>query len=313
MRFWLAPLAGAILWAQTPAPKPVAPVKPAATAPAPAVETAAVPGPNAVVFTVGTEKMTRAQFESFVSNLPENLQKEVSSGNKRRVADQLADLMAMAQEAHRLGLDQKPDVKQQIALQTDSALAQAVVQNLSKTMPVPEAAVAKYYADHKSEYESATARHILIRFQGSRVPIRPGQKDLTEAEALAKAQALRKRIIDGEDFAAVAKAESDDTGSGADGGSLGSFTRGRMVPEFENVVFTQPVGTVSEPIKTQFGYHLIQVQERSVKPLTEVRPEIEQKLRGEMLQQAIKDIHNKSTIVLDEAYFGKPVAPEAGN
>ena len=93
-----------------------------------------------------------------------------------------------------------------------------------------DAAVAKYYDEHKSEYESATARHILIRVQGAPMPAAEGKKELTEAEGLAKAQSIQKRIAGGEDFAKVAKAESDDTQSGAQGGDLGVVKRGMMVP-----------------------------------------------------------------------------------
>ena len=83
-----------------------------------------------------------------------------------------------------------------------------------------------------------------------------------DAEALAKIKAIRKRIEAGESFADVAKEVSEDTGSGAEGGDLGWFARGRMVPEFEEAAFSLEPGKVSEPIKTQFGYHLIFVEEK---------------------------------------------------
>ena len=89
----------------------------------------------------------------------------------------------------------------------------------------------------------ATARHILVK---------------TVEEALE----LKGRIDEGEDFAEMAKAHSD-CPSGKSGGSLGKFGPGKMVKEFDAVVFGDlPVGQVSEPIKTSFGYHLIQVEKR---------------------------------------------------
>src|SRR4030095_104336 len=96
-------------------------------------------------------------------------------------------------------------------------------------MKPAEADGQKYYDAHKGEYEKIKARHILIRFKGSPVPAGE-KKDLTEEEALAKTKALRARIVGGEDFATIAKAESDDTGSGAAGGSLDFFGPGQMVP-----------------------------------------------------------------------------------
>ena len=146
------------------------------------------------------------------------------------------------------------------------------------------------------------------RARASARPLKADQKDLTEEEALAKTQAIRERLVKGEDFAVVAKGESDDTGSGAQGGDLGTFGRGRMVPVFEDAAFTQAVGAISEPVKSPFGYHLIQVQERNSKPFEEVRPEIEKRLQGENAKQAMDAVKNSSKPVLDEAYFGKPAA-----
>jgi parvulin-like peptidyl-prolyl isomerase len=101
----------------------------------------------------------------------------------------------------------------------------------------------------------------------------------TDAEALALANELRERILAGEDFAALAQAYSDDTGSAANGGDLGWFGRGRMVAPFEEAAFSLPVGEVSEPIKTDFGYHLIEVTEKDAE-----RPKDEAQLQQERAQ-----------------------------
>jgi parvulin-like peptidyl-prolyl isomerase len=187
-------------------------------------------------------------------------------------------------------------------------LASALYQQfLGEAAPDP-AAVQKYYEEHKNEYEQATARHILIRFQGSRVPLKPNQKDLTDAEALAKTKELAARLQKGEDFAMLAQAESDDTGTAASGGSLGSFGHGQMVPEFDRAVFSQPLGQLSEPVRTQFGYHLIKVEQRGVQPLEQVRPAIEQRLKPQGAQKMMDEVKKKFAAVLDEGYFG-PATP----
>ncbi len=86
-----------------------------------------------------------------------------------------------------------------------------------------------------------------------------------EADALKKIQDARKRIVDdGEDFATVAKEVSEDPGSAPNGGDLGCFSKGQMVPEFEKAAFSLEKGEVSQPIKTDFGYHIIQVYD--IKP-----------------------------------------------
>lgn len=88
----------------------------------------------------------------------------------------------------------------------------------------------------------------------------PGPRD--DAATLAEAQSLRERLVAGEDFATLAQEYSDDTGSGAQGGDLGWFGRGSMVAPFEEAAFSLEPGQISEPIKSDFGYHLIEVIEK---------------------------------------------------
>lgn len=101
----------------------------------------------------------------------------------------------------------------------------------------------------------------------------------SDAEALALANQLRERILAGEDFAALAQAYSDDRGSAVEGGDLGWFAKGTMVPEFDQAAFSLPIGEVSEPIKTTYGYHLIEVLERD-----QARPKAEAQLKQENAQ-----------------------------
>ncbi len=315
---------GAALWAQAPAasPKPAAPAKPkpAAAKPptAPAANPAAQQPPQApvsnadpVVFSVGSKSMTRSQFDEFFKSLSPNVKAELGGESpqaRRRVAQQIADVMTFGEEARRLGLDQKPATRMQIFLQEQNALSAILYNHLMESSKPSEDAVKAWYDEHKNEYENAKARHILIRFQGSQVPIRKDQKDLTDAEALEKAKQLRERLVKGEDFAAIAKAESDDVGSGSQGGDLGSFTRGRMVPVFEEAAFSLPINEISQPVKSQFGYHIIQVQERSKQPLESVRAEIEKRLRTEGARKAMEGIRANGKAVMDDTYFG-PATP----
>jgi len=88
----------------------------------------------------------------------------------------------------------------------------------------------------------------------------PGPRD--DAETLALANELRQRLLDGEDFATLAAEYSDDPGSAANGGELGWFGKGQMVAPFEEAAFSLAEGEISEPVKSDFGYHLIEVLER---------------------------------------------------
>ncbi len=256
--------------------------------------------------------MTKTQFERLLASLPANVRTQASTPDgKRQLAERLAEMKVLAQEARRLGLQSQPDTAAQMKLQEDNFLASTLYQQLVATAKPSETDLKAAYDARKSEFEQAKARHILIRFAGSRVPLRKDQKDLTEAEALAKATELRARIVKGEDFAAIAKTDSDDTGSGASGGDLGQLTRGRTVPEFEQAVFTLPINQVSEPLKTQFGYHLIQVQERGTLEFDKVKADLEREKATDLATQQVKALHDKARITLSESYFGAPAAPEA--
>jgi len=140
-------------------------------------------------------------------------------------------------------------------------------------MPEP-AEIEEYYDDNLTTAftnpERAKTRHILIRAGAE-------ASDEERAAAKAKAEALLARAQAGEDFATLAEADSDDSGSATRGGDLGWFERGRMVPEFDQVAFTLEPGTLSEVIETSFGYHIILVEERDPggpQTLAEARDEI---------------------------------------
>jgi len=258
-----------------------------------------------VVLTVGSERITRSMFQAIIDSMPAQQQAQLTTPDARRsLAEQVAELKVMAQEARMRKLDQSAAVRAKVALQSDQILANAVYQELTAGN-ADDADLRAYYAAHKQDWDQVKARHILIRMQGSRVPVREGHKDLTDEEALAKAKEVRAKIVAGAKFEDQAQAESDDTGSGENGGDLGTFGAGQMVPEFDEVVFKAPVGQVTEPIKTAYGYHLILVEERKSKPFEDARGEIEQKIRPEMGQKAIEALKAKTAVVYDEAYFGK--------
>ena len=267
------------------------------------------PAADPVVLSIGADKITKAQFEQIMEQAsqpqPGQPRPPITPEARRQLAENLGELIALAQEARAEKLEDTPDVKLQLFLRTNQILASSLFQKINAGIMPAEADKRAYFNEHKQDWEQVTARHILIRFQGSAVPLKDGQKDLTDEEALAKTKDLRAKIVAGGDFAAIAKAESDDTGSGANGGDLGEFTRGRMVPQFEESAFSLPVNQVSEPVKSQFGYHLIQVQKHETKKFEDVQDEISEKIKPEMAQKAVDNLKNKVTITFDQTYFGK--------
>jgi peptidyl-prolyl cis-trans isomerase D len=163
---------------------------------------------------------------------------------------------------------------------------------LRDTIQIPEAEVRNHYQQNLSSYqlpERVRASHILLKTEG---------KSPEETEKIkAKATELLLRVKQGADFAQLARKNSEDTVSAANGGDLGVFGRGSMVPEFENAAFTLAVGAISDLVKTQFGFHIIKVTEKQPSR-TQTFEEVESLIRPTLLQrkadQMAQDLADKA-------------------
>ncbi|HUB81247.1 MAG TPA: peptidylprolyl isomerase [Bryobacteraceae bacterium] len=295
----------------TPPPAPQAPPTPQVhlSVENPEIKAPEVP-PDRVVITVGDIKITAAEFNAFIDGLPAQYQKMAHGNGRRQLAENIVKTLTLAEEAQKRKLDQTNQFKVQELFQHYNLMANALATETNKDLQISEADVRQYYEAHKNEFETVHAKHILIRFQGSQVPVKAGQKDLTDAEALAKAQDIRKQIQDGADFATIAKAESDDAGSGANGGELPPFRHGQMVPTFEKAAFALKPGELSEPVKSQFGYHIILVVSHDTKPFEEVHAELENRMKPEQSQKAVNnliaELEKANPAVLDPEFFPPP-------
>jgi peptidyl-prolyl cis-trans isomerase D len=155
---------------------------------------------------------------------------------------------------------------------------------MAAAQPVDEERLSKRYEELKSELaapEQRRVRHILVKVAED-APAQAVQ------DARKKADELRAKLVAGADFAALAKAESADTGSAEQGGDLGYFTRGSMTPAFDEAAFTQPLNAISEPIRTPFGFHLLQVTDikpATAPPLAEVRDTLRRRVQRELAQE----------------------------
>ncbi len=295
------------LLAQTPPPvgqpAPVStPVAAPAAAPAPNVP------PDKVVLTVGDYKLTAAQFDEIINALPEQVRAQARGAGKAQFANTLVQLYTLAGEAKRRQIDQTPAFKAISQFQVDNILATMAFDQLGANKKPTEEQLKKYYDDHKADFEEVRARHILIRTPGSPVPLKEGQKETTEQAALAKANDARARVQKGEDFAKVAADVSDDSGAATNGGELGSFGHNQMVPEFENAAFALKPGELSAPVKTQFGYHIIQVESKETKSFDDVRKDLEQELGPAEAQKAVQELVQKTPHSLDPDFFPQPAA-----
>jgi peptidyl-prolyl cis-trans isomerase D len=179
---------------------------------------------------------------------------------------------------------------------------------LKRTLSVPEAQIAEYYASHQQEFtqpEEVNARHILIRPKT--------QDDAGWKDALNRAREVyAKATARGANFAALAAQYSEDPGSKDSGGDLGWFARGRMVKEFEDAAFKLAPGEISEPVKSDFGYHILKVDGRrpgGLRPLADVQGTIREKLaegladaEGNRRASALREKIDAAKLTTDEQW-----------
>jgi len=190
----------------------------------------------------------------------------------------LSDVIILAQTAEKQNIADRADVKHRIAFERNKVLMETLLQDTGKAA-LTDDALHKVYDEAIKQMppeEEVHARHILV----------PTEDEAKEIEA-----ELKK----GADFATLAKEKSKDPGA-ADGGDLGYFTKDQMVPEFSAAAFKLDKGQISDPVHTQFGWHIIKVEDKRIKPtptFDEVKPQLENfvahKAQAELVASLRKD------------------------
>lgn len=268
------------------------------------------PAADAVIIKAGPVSITKGEFEAAIKTLPDQYQAFALGQGKKQFAEEFLRLKLLSIEGMKNGLDKDPDVQRQLSLVKEQLIAQAQLAKLDKSVVVPDADLKAAYDANKKDYEQVHARHILIAFKGSPAA-QTGKKELTEDEAKAKAQEIRKKIAAGAKFEDLAKTESDDIGSAANGGDLGNFNHGQMVPEFETAAFALKPGEVSDVVRTQFGYHIIKVESHDMTPFDGVKEKLSHDLHQKKVQEALDKLKNDAKPEFNDAYFAPPAPPAA--
>jgi peptidyl-prolyl cis-trans isomerase C len=240
------------------------------------------PTRDTVVATVNGTEITVGQMIIAMSQLPPQYQQLPPDVLFGGLLDQIISQQLLADT-----LETVPArVEISLANQRRSLIAGEVVNEIAVAAVTEEALQAAYDATYAAAVPATeyNAAHILVA---------------TEEEA----QAVVARLAAGEDFGAVAREVSTDTGSGANGGDLGWFGMGMMVPEFEAAVVAATIGTVTAPVQSQFGYHVILVKESREQPaptLDEVRGELEAQLQQTAIEGKIAELMAAAAIVRPE-------------
>ena len=213
---------------------------------------------------------------------------------RKGIIEKLAMQTLAADEAIKKGLDKSPEIMAQIDLIRQSVLANAYVQDLIKNSTASDDML-------KAEYEKIKAKITGTEYKARHI--------LVEKEAEAK-DIIAKLKKDPGLFEKLAMEKSKDAGSKARGGELGWFDLSRMVPEFGAAASKLEKGAITqEPVKTQFGYHVIQLEDSrpiEAPPFEEVKPQLAQHLQQQNVQKQMEDLKAKAKIEIVDAPAAAP-------
>ena len=224
---------------------------------------------NKVIAIVAGKEITDQDINKAIERYPAQQQAMAQSEQGRKqILTQIIGFELANKFGKENNYDQLPEYKEQLKQIESDLLTQTVMNKVLSEVTITDEEVKKYYDDNKEQFgepERVSAKHILVA---------------SEDEAYK----IKDEISNGLSFEDAARKYSS-CPSKDQGGNLGEFSRGMMVPEFEEAAFSLPIGEVSSPVKTQFGYHLIQVDakhEASTKSFEEVK----QNVLNELMQKA---------------------------
>ena len=240
-----------------------------------------------ILATVDGVNITDAEVDAFIASLPREQQMYAQNPDFREQCfNEVLSLHLYA----KMGKEEKLDETEEFAKYMESAkkdiLSQLAMRKVLSAVEVTSEECREYYNDHKSRFQreaSASAKHILVD---------------TEEKCLEIMEAIKS----GEKEFEQAAREFSSCPSGAKGGDLGTFGPGQMVPEFDKVTFEAPIGEVVGPVKTNFGYHIIKVEDRTEAKIAEFEM-VESQVRRIVTQQKQADVYAAKFAELREKYL----------
>lgn len=247
--------------------------KPAPKAPtAKAAKTPAAKDP--VLAKVGPAVVTESDFQAVLAQMPQQQQMmvQIVQGAKEELVNRIAEGRLLSLEGKKRGLDKTPEFARTLAQTKDDLLAReylkAETPSLQAQMKLSDADLQAYFKAHEKDFVTpakASARHILVMVEG---PATQG-KGMADEAAKAKVAQIQADLKAGKKLEDLAATCSDDPGSKDKGGLYEDFDPKSMDPAFAKAVEAQPLGVVGEPVKSMYGYHLIEVEKRTpAVPLT---------------------------------------------
>lgn len=263
---------------------------------------AAKPAANAsadpVVARVNGTELHRSDVIEAIRGLPPQVQQQPMERLYPALLDQMVGTMLVSQAGRKAKLQDDPEVKKRLALVQDQLIADAYVQRLLQKQVTDQKLHARYdkFVKDAPPREEVHARHILVA---------------NEDEAKAIIAELKK----GADFNKLAQDKTTDPSGKTSGGDLGYFTKEDMVPEFADAAFKLKPGEITDtPVKTQFGWHVIKVEDRrTAKPPTfeQIKPKLTNEMSRELVGDKVKELRTAAKIEVYNLDGSKPGAAPA--
>ncbi len=256
------------------------------------------PGPDTIVATVGGEPITEADLAFAAEDIGADLNQIPPDQIRAVLLAQMIDLKLMAQAGEKQGLEDDQLFKLRLEYLTDRALRRAYSKVAISDTITPEAIKAEYDKQVAAipDEDEVHARHILVS---------------TEEDA----KAIKAELDAGADFIELAKAKSIEPNAAQSGGDLGYFKRAVMVKPFADAAFAMEVGAISDPVQTQFGWHIIKVEDRrpAAKPtLEEMTQQIGQQLYIAKYRELFDQLRGAATIDIPDATLADQVNQQLG-
>ena len=265
--------------------------------------------PEAPVITIGDVQVTAKEVNRILETMPPQFRPYYAGPGKRQLADIIVNNQLLFQEGERRKLQDKDPMRLDIKISREAILTAAARSEMEKEVQVSDEALQKYLNDNVARFEEAKVRRIVICTTASMSmnPNQPAGNCLAPDLARAKADEIRKKLVEGTDFDELAARFSADSLTSGKGGDLGYIRRGHqmplILPPVEQAVFSIPVGTVSEVIPSAFGFEIVKVEDRRMPKLQDIRKNLEPQYRKQKVDDLLKEWKNKQPVTIDESFF----------
>ena len=302
-------------------------------------------GSDEPLVTIGDEELTRAQVDDMLRLLPPRQRLLFSKPTgKEAFADFIIRSKLYSREARKRGWDVRPEVQQTIGgfqekleknlvrglpikddedrkqvleLFTESLLTQVAAKELKGEMPVSAREIEDDYQEHAAGFDMVRGRRLVIRSEASNDFFgdnRPPDQTLSDEQAKAKAEKLRREVQEGADFEVMAAKHSEDPLTSGVGGDTGIVRRGLsnktlVTPPEVDLLFSLEAGDLSPIVRTPMGFALLKLEEKRRMSLAEAQPEIEARIRNQKLEAWYQQMRLQHRIIVGPSFFKTSTDP----